>query len=610
MPSPAVMAAVLVAALATMGATAAAVMPAKNPGFEAWDAQGRPEGWRVGAAKRYLVTSDCAAGREGCALRLEGRAEMAAGEFIALTQPLGAGDAAGRGLRLSGWIRTADVAGGWAGLWLRVDLEGKPLLLENMVKDGPRGTTGWQRFEVRAPVAANATLVSFGVLLVGRGTAWFDDLALEVDTAVAAGNATRTQVIYPPRPRPSQRLADDASHRLPPEEVPRVRQAWRVQARDAAHPIRSLFSDDFSDLQFLKPLLAGKRVVQLGESAHGVAEFNWMKSRLVRFLHRELGFDVVAFESSLTACDIADARMGTAAPADVMRDCIFGVWHSTETLGLFEYLGHERAVGRHISLAGFDTQNSSRARPEVSARLVRHVDRVDPALAERIRGFEVQLVAPIGARLASDMKAAYAAAAERLAEDRKVLRTLHAARPVEIDLAIQELRSRVRLVEQLAGPQTTERVRVRDEGMAANLDFLLDHVYPGRKVIVWAHNFHVAREQHGVAGPNAMGAWVARRRGAEVYTVGLYMGRGVAMQNDRRRYEIVPPGPDSLEAVLASAGWKMSFFDLAHARPGEGSWMVAPMAVREWGVNAATLVPARAFDALIYIDTVTPPEYL
>ena len=31
-----------------------------------------------------------------------------------------------------------------------------------------------------------------------------------------------------------------------------------------------------------------------------------------------------------------------------------------------------------------------------------------------------------------------------------------------------------------------------------------------------------------------MGAFVAKRRGAEVYTVGVYMGRGVATENDRK----------------------------------------------------------------------------
>lgn len=39
-----------------------------------------------------------------------------------------------------------------------------------------------------------------------------------------------------------------------------------------SHTIESLTSENFNDLQFLPPLLEDKRIVQLGESAHGVAE--------------------------------------------------------------------------------------------------------------------------------------------------------------------------------------------------------------------------------------------------------------------------------------------------------------------------------------------------
>ena len=146
--------------------------------------------------------------------------------------------------------------------------------------------------------------------------------------------------------------------------------------------------------------------------------------------------------------------------------------------------------------------------------------------------------------------------------------------------------------------------------MADNLDFLLQAMYPGRKVIVWAHNFHVAKEPYFPGGPPAMGSWVAKRRGAEVYTIGLYMGRGVGTLNNRSRYEIVAPQPDTLEAIMASAGWRSSFVDLSDPAIPADSWRRMPLPMRDWGNRPGTLTPARTYDALIYIDTVTPPEYL
>jgi erythromycin esterase-like protein len=517
----------LAALLAMSAAAGADGMPVKNLAFEHWDEKRRmPEGWGGRASRHYTVSRDCEVKREDrCTLRIAGAHGTPPGEFQPLAQPMAPGPAAGHYLKLSGWIRTAEVEGGWAGLWARADVEGKNVTLENMHRGGPRGTSDWRRFEVRIPVASNATLVSFGVLLAGRGTAWFDGLQLAVDATERVGPVAKTQVVDPARPPVSPRLMDDAALALTDSQMPKVREHWREETRRMAQPVRSLTSDDFSDLQFLKPLLAGRRVVQLGESAHGVAEFNWLKVRLVKILHRELGFDVVAFESSLSACDIADTRIGKAPPIEVMRECIFPVWHSSETLGLFEYLDASRAAGRRISLAGFDTQNSSReARPEVTARLVRQV--------------------------------------------------------------------------------------ARDEGMADNLDFLLKEMYPGRKVVVWAHNFHIAKQPYSEDAPRGMGSWVAERRGAEVFTIGFYMGRGVAMLNNRSRYEIVAPAPDSLEAIMASAGWRASFVDLSDPRTPADSWRRMPLTARDWGTAPATLTPSQTYDGLIYIDTVTPPEYL
>ena len=588
----------------------AAEVPLKNPRFELWDSQGRPEGWSVGLVPDYRASRDCeAAGvKDRCVIRLESL-PGASKSFIPLAQFVGIEHVGGHLVKLSGRIRTEKVDDGWAGLWVRVDGHNKMLRLENMFKFGPRGTTDWQRFEVAMPVAPNAKGIALGVLLSGVGTAWFDELKLEVDRSIKVARADDAELKIPPRPKESAVLMGDSELALPEIPAAQVDAAWREDIARRHHAIRSLFSDDFSDLQFLKPLLQGKRVVQLGESGHGVAEFNWLKVRLIKFLHRELGFDVIAFESSLSGCEVADARIGTASARDVMRDCIFQVWHSTETLRLFEYLDAERKAGRRISLAGFDIQNSGAASKEVAARLVALARKVDPELAREIERHEsrgYKLTAEEGAAIAGS----YRALAELLRAERPRLVAEAQAAAREVDLAIQESLSRVRYVEQRT-PFTDRkaRTRVRDEGMADNLDFVLDRLYPGRKVIVWAHNFHIAKRHEEVEQPYAMGQFLDARRGSEVYTIGLYMGRGVAAWNSRQPYLILDPSPHSLEAVMASAGRKMSFVDFSRAVEGGPRWMFEPIVARGWGMHPDRIVPAQTYDAVIYIDTVTPPEY-
>ncbi len=87
--------------------------------------------------------------------------------------------------------------------------------------------------------------------------------------------------------------------------------AARARAVEANPRVRSLSNhmlklnsvdpedDDFSDLMPLRELLEGVRIVLLGEATHFNGTDFLGKGRLIRFLHSELGFDVLAFESGI-----------------------------------------------------------------------------------------------------------------------------------------------------------------------------------------------------------------------------------------------------------------------------------------------------------------------
>ena len=65
-------------------------------------------------------------------------------------------------------------------------------------------------------------------------------------------------------------------------EVPESWSDWLVENH---YPLRSLSDvEDFSDLTFLDDLLGSRRIVQLGENGQGVAEFNQIRVRLIRYL--------------------------------------------------------------------------------------------------------------------------------------------------------------------------------------------------------------------------------------------------------------------------------------------------------------------------------------
>jgi hypothetical protein len=97
-----------------------------------------------------------------------------------LSQAVRADNYRGKRVRFSAYVRTRDVSGTGAGLWMRVDGNGGTLAFDNMMTRPVRGTTDWTIASVVLDVPGEAEGITFGLLLVSAGEAWIDDASLEV----------------------------------------------------------------------------------------------------------------------------------------------------------------------------------------------------------------------------------------------------------------------------------------------------------------------------------------------------------------------------------------------------------------------------------------------
>lgn len=101
------------------------------------------------------------------------------GGFGTLMQSIQATQYAGRRVRLRAWVQAKDVTD-WAGLWMRVDKAEKMVGFDNMQQRAIRGTLPWTAYDVVLDVPADATGISFGVLLSGPGEVWLNNVQFEV----------------------------------------------------------------------------------------------------------------------------------------------------------------------------------------------------------------------------------------------------------------------------------------------------------------------------------------------------------------------------------------------------------------------------------------------
>lgn len=154
----------------------------------------------------YRVGLDRAVGRSGGASGHVTAASQAPDFFGSLGQIVRAEDYRGKRVRFSAYVKTRDVSGRGAGLWMRVDGNGGVMAFDNMQSRPLLGTADWTRASVVLDVPVEAEGILFGLILASGGEAWIDDASLEVvGTDVPSTNTMEAS------PDPSKVAAQRAS---------------------------------------------------------------------------------------------------------------------------------------------------------------------------------------------------------------------------------------------------------------------------------------------------------------------------------------------------------------------------------------------------------------
>jgi len=387
---------------------------------------------------------------------------------------------------------------------------------------------------------------------------------------------------------------------------------------------------DYSDLMFLKPVLEDKRIVQLGENCHGVSEFNKVKVRLIKFLHEVLGYQVIAFESSVFECNMAQLNNKNMTPESIMRQSIFQVWHCEEALELFKYIKETQSTENPLIFSGFDIQLSSKAgytqRPETFYNAISKIDSsYANIILEKDRDFIQYHLTQTWISANKDyFKAFYKDLYEWFDLNMNNLINQYPDMPMLPLILRQSAWSMINYIDELISyfkDNITECYNIRDLGMATNVKMLKETLYPEKKIMIWAHNGHI--QHHGslirgggpIASANNMGYWLYRWFPEEIYTIGLFMYQGEVASTRSTLYTVGNYNDDSLESILAETNEAFLFINLYNLSETEGnSWIFEYISSTEWEDQAERedeiIIHKDHFNGIIFIRNVHPPEYL
>ena len=401
----------------------------------------------------------------------------------------------------------------------------------------------------------------------------------------------------------------------------------RIYALDGISPTL-----EHDDLTPFRQMVGNTPVVALGESTHASLGFYQAKYRLIRYMVEEMGFRIVTFETpwlaALPATQFVESCEGGAHNA--MRG-FHQVWRDATVRSMLQWMcDYNKAhPNDKVKFYGMDIQEPWNSVPALDAFVSRsapgQIARVDPLrrclggsarndsffvsteyrdLVEGRRNFAahdecLSGITDMESWISGNQSALQAATSATEVEEARL--SLVAIKAMEDQLWIPDP----------GGYQG------RDHGMAELTRRLHQLHAPGKKMIVWAWNWHIARRYEEVRGFNEDPEFVIPRQGARALGGFLtdaygasYMPIGLIGYQVGQAFGTQPPVQTNLLAIerrLNDLGKPYLLVDLRQPLPD-----TIAVPGRTYRVSQEWADPYRQYDGLIFLRlsnaaTLLPP---
>ncbi|HVP58791.1 MAG TPA: erythromycin esterase family protein [bacterium] len=404
--------------------------------------------------------------------------------------------------------------------------------------------------------------------------------------------------------------------------------AFVTWARDHALVIKTTDpAAPSADLGPAKALIGDARVVMLGETERDAHEELQLNHRLVKYMVQQLGFTVLALEENIASSDRINAYLlkGDGDPEEILSGLSeWQTWNNEEFLSLLKWLrayDKDPAHKRKVRVYGIDVLDPYASMVKVKA----YLDRVDPDYAVFLdkgpvdfRSLKTDSWLQLAARY-SKMPVSHQSALHLymngLTARFEERRSEYITKSSEADYsrALREATAAARANDffiSRAGDNLVETTNIRITAMVDNVTWLLNEEAKGERLMIWAHNIHVSRDYIGIDIPGSamiassypVGRFLSTELGDKLVSIGHSV--------NRRAYAdsvFVPPLASSFDGALVEVGKPLYLLNLRSVPSGgeAADWINRQNSMRVLG-GVTRLVPAKAYDAVVFFDKVTP----
>lgn len=385
-----------------------------------------------------------------------------------------------------------------------------------------------------------------------------------------------------------------------------------------SNPIRSIDIDDtaYADLQPIAEAIGNRRIVLLGEQDHGDAPTFLAKARLIRFLHQRLGFTVIAFESDLYGLTKGwDAyKAGQLSVMEVLKRNVFPIWTECDACQpLFNYIAETQKSSLPLTVTGFDTQlhgvERRKTYKEDYKQLLQNanvpaflVSAIDPLLTL------VQTNYPLAknANIAPDSLSRFATLLDSMMKHTEQLPDSSYTR-----ILTASLRAYIYQNKYYNENSYDKMKEVRDVQMAANMEWLIRSKFPNQKIIIWAHNYHIAKNTSTAMAQQqsryvGMGHLLSQAMGPNMYILGFTSYMGTAGRIYVSPYTVEKPKKNSIEAWFEKKESPFAFLDFTRYRNSNREYFL----MKGKAHHNEEAVWNEVFDGVFYIRDMYPCKRL
>ncbi len=382
--------------------------------------------------------------------------------------------------------------------------------------------------------------------------------------------------------------------------------------RERVLPLRSVdpADEDFSDLAALKQHIGDRRIVILGDATHGDGTALEAKGRLIKFLHQEMDFGVLAFESGLYDLRVTTGRAASASEhLEATTSMLARPWaDSKQVRPTLRYCAETQSTNTPLRVTGIDGALHPPNDSLFAAQLKRHLDGrgVWEDVAEGTNFEQTlrrQMVNPL------------ALARDTVGYNQFVSRMDSLIEPLEVGSS-EDVFWALMLENVKAQAETgfQRSYDPRNRQMAHSIEWLAEEEYAGEKIIVWIATSHGVRNlsslevdgEQRFEGHVSVGDRLADIFDDGIYTLGMatFGGeQGAFYWSDPVR-TIEAPRANSLEALMGALPYDYSLLNFTDVP--ETHWLSTPQIARPMGYREMRADWTEVIDALLFIRTMEP----